>query len=151
MIQCSYPKGRVPSSVSARRIVHHEGASLTVIACGTMVILTLAGGARLCARTAARRFHRHARRSSRSIMKIGAPRGSQRTKRLLTVEEHNVPSAASAAQLRKSWRDIGGAPRLVRHGIMDEYSPIAPPTHLYAHYRLDASGIEAVAHESRWR
>jgi transketolase len=31
---------------------------------------------------------------------------------------------------------------------MDEYSLIAPPTHLYAHYRLDASGIEAVAHEA---
>jgi transketolase len=33
----------------------------------------------------------------------------------------------------------------VRHGIHDEYSLIAPPTHLYAHYKLDAAGIEEVA------
>ncbi|MNW20278.1 hypothetical protein D3C71_2206150 [compost metagenome] len=40
--------------------------------------------------------------------------------------------------------EVTGA-RLVRHGIHDEYSLIAPPTHLYAHYRLDGPGIEAVA------
>jgi transketolase len=38
--------------------------------------------------------------------------------------------------------------RLIRHGIRDEYSLIAPPTHLYRHYRLDAEGIEAVAREA---
>jgi transketolase len=37
---------------------------------------------------------------------------------------------------------------LVRHGIHDEYSLIAPPTHLYRHYRLDAPGIEAVTREA---
>ncbi|MCY1427604.1 hypothetical protein D9M71_434590 [compost metagenome] len=34
---------------------------------------------------------------------------------------------------------------LKRHGIYDEYSLIAPPTHLYEHYKLDAAGIEEVA------
>ncbi|RWX57945.1 transketolase, partial [Mesorhizobium sp. M2A.F.Ca.ET.039.01.1.1] len=38
--------------------------------------------------------------------------------------------------------------RLIRHGIRDEYSLIAPPTHLYKHYRLDAAGIEAPALEA---
>ncbi|TIV68798.1 MAG: transketolase, partial [Mesorhizobium sp.] len=32
-----------------------------------------------------------------------------------------------------------------RHGIKDEYSLIAPPTHLYRHYKLDAAGVESVA------
>ena len=33
----------------------------------------------------------------------------------------------------------------MRHGIRDEYALIAPPTHLYAHYRLDEAGIEVLA------
>ena len=32
--------------------------------------------------------------------------------------------------------------RLTRHGVYDEYSLIAPLTHLYAHYELDAKGIQ---------
>jgi transketolase len=32
-----------------------------------------------------------------------------------------------------------------RHGIHDTYSLIAPPTHLYAHYKLDGPGIEEIA------
>ena len=35
--------------------------------------------------------------------------------------------------------------RLHRHGIRDEFIVIGPPTHLYAHYRLDAAGIAAEA------
>jgi transketolase len=30
-------------------------------------------------------------------------------------------------------------------GIRDEFIVIGPPTHLYAHYRLDAAGIAAEA------
>ena len=43
--------------------------------------------------------------------------------------------------------EAGTGARLVRHGIKDEYSLIAPPTHLYRHYRLDAAGIESVTRE----
>ncbi len=41
--------------------------------------------------------------------------------------------------------DMGAPVRLIRHGIMDEYSLIAPPTHLYHHYKLDAEGVEGIA------
>jgi len=34
-----------------------------------------------------------------------------------------------------------------RHGIPDEFVPVGPPAALYAHYRLDAPGIAAVARE----
>ena len=37
--------------------------------------------------------------------------------------------------------EAGAGVRLHRHGIRDEYIVIGPPTHLYAHYRLDAAGI----------
>ncbi|MNW21417.1 hypothetical protein D3C71_2223270 [compost metagenome] len=43
--------------------------------------------------------------------------------------------------------DAGTGTRLRRHGIYDEYSLIAPPTTLYAHYKLDAAGIGDVARE----
>lgn len=53
--------------------------------------------------------------------------------------------AASDRQLRKFSPMKGYSVKLVRHGIHDEYSLIAPPTHLYAYYRLDAAGIEEIA------
>ena len=34
-----------------------------------------------------------------------------------------------------------------RHGVPDEFVPVGPPAALYAHYRLDAAGIAAVARE----
>jgi transketolase len=43
--------------------------------------------------------------------------------------------------------DEGKGIRLKRHGIYDEYSLIAPPTHLYAHYKLDGAGIREVAEQ----
>jgi len=41
--------------------------------------------------------------------------------------------------------EAGIGVRLHRHGIRDEFIVIGPPTHLYAHYRLDAPGIAAEA------
>ena len=59
----------------------------------------------------------------------------------MTVEEHNVLGGLGGA-VAEVLAEAGPAPRFVRHGIQDEYSLIAPPTHLYRHYRLDAAGIE---------
>ena len=69
-----------------------------------------------------------------------------RSRLLLTVEEHNVIGGLGGA-VAEVLADAGVPARLVRHGIVDEYSLIAPPTHLYRHYRLDAAGIESVARE----
>ncbi|MEF9672624.1 transketolase C-terminal domain-containing protein [Pseudomonas sp. PCH446] len=66
---------------------------------------------------------------------------------LITVEEHNVLGGLGGA-VAEVLADEGAGVRLVRHGIYDEYSLIAPPTHLYRHYRLDAAGIESVTREA---
>jgi hypothetical protein len=69
-------------------------------------------------------------------------------------EEHSGPSAEQIRHLRDKARFIrletirltvirGCEAR--RHGIYDEYSVIAPPSGLYAHYRLDADGIRRQA------
>jgi transketolase len=63
---------------------------------------------------------------------------------ILTVEEHNVLGGLGGA-VAEVLAEEGGGARLVRHGIRDEFSLIAPPTHLYRHYKLDAKGVEETA------
>jgi transketolase len=67
-----------------------------------------------------------------------------RTRKLMSVEEHNVLGGLGAA-VAEVLTDEGRGIKLKRHGIYDEYSLIAPPTHLYAHYKLDGAGIREVA------
>jgi transketolase len=69
---------------------------------------------------------------------------AHRSRLVMTVEEHNIIGGLGAA-VAETLSEVGVSARLVRHGIRDEYSLIAPPNHLYAHYKLDAPGIETVA------
>jgi transketolase len=128
-----------------RAVIHHEGKDLTVIACGTMVYPALQAVRSLRSKGRDVGFIDMATIKPLDHDVIRAAAG--RTKRFLTVEEHNVLGGLGGA-VAEGLADLGGAPRLNRHGIMDEFSLIAPPTHLYAHYRLDTAGIEAVAHEA---
>jgi transketolase len=64
----------------------------------------------------------------------------------MTVEEHNVVGGLGSA-VAEVLCDEGKGVKLKRHGIYDEFSLIAPPTHLYEHYKLDAAGIREVAEE----
>jgi transketolase len=66
------------------------------------------------------------------------------SKLLMTVEEHNVLGGLGVA-VAEVLADEGCGKKLIRHGIRDEYSLIAPPTHLYAHYQLDGPGVSSVA------
>jgi transketolase len=67
------------------------------------------------------------------------------TRAILTVEEHNVIGGLGSA-VAEVIAD-GPAVRFQRHGVVDEFSLIGPPAALYAHYRLDAAGVTAVARE----
>ena len=53
-----------------------------------------------------------------------------RSRIILTVEEHNVLGGLGGA-IAEVLAENPSRARLVRHGIKDEYSLIAPPTHLY--------------------
>jgi len=68
-----------------------------------------------------------------------------RTGRLLVAEEHNViGGVASACADALVDGGIGGDVVLHRAGLpADEYALIGPPTHLYRHYQLDATGLAA--------
>ncbi|OPK06492.1 transketolase family protein [Pseudomonas sp. VI4.1] len=121
---------------------HIEGEELTIIACGITVYAALA---------AARKMNAEGRSvgvidmaSIKPIDRDAILRAAALSKRMMTVEEHNVLGGLGAA-VAEVLSDEGVGVKLKRHGIYDEYSLIAPPTHLYEHYKLDAAGIEEVA------
>lgn len=121
---------------------HLQGEELTIIACGITVHPALA---------AARKLNAEGRSvgvidmaSIKPIDRETILQAAARSKRMMTVEEHNVLGGLGAA-VAEVLADEGVGVKLKRHGIYDEYSLIAPPTHLYQHYKLDAAGIEEVA------
>ena len=73
---------------------------------------------------------------------------ARRTGRVLVAEEHNViGGVASACADALVDGGVDGV-RLMRVGLpANEYSLIAPPTHLYRHYGLDAEGLLTRARE----
>jgi transketolase len=127
-----------------RAIVHSSGTDLTLIACGITVHAALAAAKSMTAQ-------------GLSVGVIDMPtikpldrdavlKAASQSRCLMTVEEHNVMGGLGSA-VAEVLADAGTGTRLYRHGIYDEYSLIAPPTTLYAHYRLDAAGIEQLALE----
>lgn len=125
-------------------IVHHRGRELTVIACGSTVHASLEAVRRL--RAAGRDVGFIDMATVKPLDRAAIVAAARETEGFLTVEEHTVLGGLGGA-VAEVLAEIGRAPPLRRHGIPDEYSLIAPPTHLYAHYRLDANGVESVALE----
>lgn len=127
-----------------RAIVHSTGSDLNIIACGITLHAALAAAEQLG-------------QEGLSVGVIDMPTikpldreavlaAAGRSGVLMTVEEHNVLGGLGSA-VAEVLADAGSGTRLRRHGIYDEYSLIAPPTTLYAHYKLDAAGIGEVARE----
>jgi transketolase len=133
-----------------RAIVHEQGDELTIIATGSMVFPSL--GAVRTLRTEGRSvglidMHTIKPLDTRAV--LGA---AETSSALLTVEEHNILGGLGGA-VAEVLAESGSGVRLHRHGIIDTYSLIGPPTHLYRHYGLDADGIaararSAIDHES---
>lgn len=125
-----------------RAIEHMQGDELTIIACGQPVHPSLEAARRLNA--AGRSVGVIDMATIKPLDRAAVLKAAARSKVLMTAEEHNVLGGLGSA-VAEVLADEGCGVRLVRHGIQDTYALIAPPTHLYAHYRLDAAGIEQVA------
>ncbi len=134
----------LPDFRLGRAIVHGIGTDLTLIACGSMVHPTLQ--AAMALREEGRDVGVIDMHTVKPLDREAILAAAGISRRLMTVEEHNVLGGLGGA-VAELLSEAGGAPPLKRHGIQDEYSLIAPPTHLYAHYRLDAPGIAAVARD----
>jgi transketolase len=121
-----------------KAISHGEGEDLTLIATGSMVHPTLEA-----VKTLRAEGHSVGMIDMHTIKPIDREAiltAANQSLVMMTVEEHNVLGGLGGA-VAEMLADEGVGCRLVRHGINDEYSLIAPPTHLYAHYQLDAAGI----------
>lgn len=127
-----------------KAIEHQQGEELTLIATGSCVHPALEAAKRLAA--AGHSVGMIDMATVKPLDRDAVLRAAARSRVLMTVEEHNVLGGLGGA-VAEVLADVGAGVRLVRHGILDEYSLIAPPTHLYAHYKLDADGIAQLARE----
>ncbi|WP_454733505.1 MULTISPECIES: transketolase family protein [Cupriavidus] len=127
-----------------KAIEHQQGEELTLIATGSCVHPAREAAKRLAA--AGHSVGMIDMATVKPLDRDAVLRAAARSRVLMTVEEHNVLGGLGGA-VAEVLADVGAGVRLVRHGILDEYSLIAPPTHLYAHYKLDADGIEQLARE----
>ncbi|MBN9436593.1 transketolase C-terminal domain-containing protein [Bosea sp. (in: a-proteobacteria)] len=128
-----------------KAIEHMQGDELTIIACGLPVHPSLEVARRLNAQ--GRSIGVIDMATVKPIDREAILRAAARSKIIMTIEEHNVLGGLGSA-VAEVMADEGAGVPLVRHGIYDEYSLIAPPTHLYSHYKLDAPGIEQVVIEA---
>jgi transketolase len=135
-----YPAGTAMEV--GRAIEHGAGTDLTIIATGSAVhpALTAAGLLRAEGQSVGV-VDMHTVKPLDTAAVLAAAR---RSRVLMSVEEHTVLGGLGGA-VAEVLTEHGAAVPLHRHGFRDEYSLIGPPTHLYAHYRLDADGIAAEA------
>lgn len=125
-----------------RAIRHGGGDDLTIIATGSMVHPSIAAAARLREEgfsVGVLDMHTVKPLDEDALLEAAA-----RSRALMTVEEHNVLGGLGGA-IAEVLAEAGSGTRLHRHGIRDEYSLVGPPTHLYAHYKLDQEGIHEEA------
>ncbi len=128
-----------------KAIRHGAGADMTIIATGSMLHPALAAATLL--RAEGRSVGVIDMHTIKPLDREAVLSAARESRMLMTVEEHNIIGGLGGA-VAEVLADEGAGCRLIRHGIKDEYSLIAPPTHLYAHYRLDAEGIAVRAREA---
>ena len=122
----------------------HEGSDLTIIACGTPVLQALEASKDLANEgISVRVVNMH---TLKPIDKEAVMSAVVDTRRILTVEEHNIIGGlgdAVAAVIAESGKGCA----FTKLGIPDEYSVIGYPEDLYARYKLDATGIAETVKE----
>lgn len=127
-----------------KAVEHIVGEQLTIIACGMAV-----HGAVAAANNLNSMGYSVGVLDMASIKPIDSEAilsAAARTRKMMTVEEHNVLGGLGSAVAEVLTAEGAGV-KLKRHGIYDEYSLIAPPTHLYAYYKLDSAGIQSIAED----
>lgn len=125
-----------------RAIVHSIGSDITLIATGSMVHPAKQAVERLRSEGfGAGLVDMHTIKP----IDVGTLQTVVRqTKAILSIEEHNTLGGLGSA-IAEEIAQLGTAVPVVRHGIYDQYVPVAPPTHLYRHFELDSDGIYSKA------
>ena len=121
-----------------------EGTDLAIITTGSQVHPSLAAAERLAAAGIGVRvidMHTISPLDTGEVLAAAQEAGA-----VLTVEEHNVTGGLGSA-VAETLADAGVAARLRRLGVPDVHVVLGPPAALYAHYQLDAAGIESAARQ----
>jgi len=120
-----------------------DGTDLTIIATGSQVHAAVVAAGRVAETgVTVRVLDMH---TIKPLDEAAIRAAARETGAILAVEEHNVVGGLGSA-VAEVLVDEDRLP-FRRHGILDEFSLIGPPAALYAHYRLDADGVTAVAKE----
>ncbi|MEY8829569.1 transketolase family protein [Sedimentitalea sp. XS_ASV28] len=132
----------VPEIEFGRAIRLREGTDLTIITCGSQVRASLDAAAKLEEKGVSVRV---VDMFTIDAIDVDEVRAAVETGSILTVEEHNVTGGLGSA-VADCLVDM---PRIKfrKHGVPDRFVEVGPPAALYAHYRLDAEGVAAVAGE----
>ncbi|MGP4014318.1 transketolase family protein [Saccharopolyspora sp. 5N708] len=134
----------VPDLVLGRAQTVRDGADLTIIATGSEVHPALGAAELLAAQGVSTRVVDMWTISP--LDRDAVLDAANATGAILTVEEGNVTGGLGTAVAEVLF-EAGVRVAFRRHGVPDEHVPVGPPAGLYAHYRLDAPGIAAVAQE----
>ena len=119
--------------------VTHQGTAATIIACGPQVTEANRAARRLAeAGTAMRVLYCH---TVKPIDADAVRAAARETGRIVTVEDHTTIGGLGSA-VAEVLAEAGSACRLTRLGIPDVYAPIGYAPELYAHFGIDADGIE---------
>ena len=138
-----YPE--VPADFEIGRAVRlTEGADLALITTGSQVHACMAAAQALAAwgvRVRVVDMHTISPLDRTEVLAAATETGA-----VLTVEEHNVTGGLGSA-VAEVLADAGIGVLFRRHGVPDQHVVLGPPAALYAHYQLDAAGIEATARQ----
>ena len=127
--------------VLGRAIRLREGSDLTIIATGAEVRPALDAADVLAADGISVRVEDMHTVKPLDVAAVRA--AAEETRAILTVEEHTIMGGLGSAVAEV----LAELPRVPfrRHGLEDCYALVGPPAALYAHYKLDAAGIEETA------
>jgi transketolase len=138
-----YPE--VPADFEIGRAVRlTEGTDLALITTGSQVHACLAAAQAMAAggvRVRVVDMHTISPLDRTEVLAAATETGA-----VLTVEEHNVTGGLGSA-LAEVLADAGVGVAFRRHGVPDQHVVLGPPAALYAHYQLDAAGIEVTARQ----
>ena len=122
-----------------RAIRMREGTDLSIICCGIAVLQAL-NAARTLAEQDGLSVEVINMHTIKPIDREAVVAAVDNTRRILTIEEHNVIGGLGDA-VASVIAESGKGCVFRKHGLQDEYATIGYAEDLYAHYGLDANGI----------
>lgn len=127
-----------------KAVTMREGADLTIITCGIGVLQSMNAAKTLAEEgLSVRVINMH---TIKPIDQNSILKALLETRRILTVEEHNVEGGLGDA-VASVIASSGKGCSFRKHGLYDEFATIGYAEDLYAYYKLDANGVAEKARE----